>query len=415
MKTSNLVSRIALSMALAVGIAGAGTIVAPAAIAGEAKKPTVSPAVGKPLQEAQTLLNGGKAKEAAAKAAEAVSASKTPYEVLVSNQIMAGAALKAGDTAGAAKALEGMLASGQVPDPNPIRKTLIQIHYQAKNFPKTIEAANAYLKDNPNDTEIPILVAQSYYLQNDFKRSADYLKSYVKSANSAGRAVKEDTLTLLMSAEYKIENDAGVASALEMLITRYPKPQYMKDFIAINEKALRGGSTKTQLDVLTVKYNAGLFDGANDYTGMTELALQDGLPGLAKQVMDKGMAAGVLGTGAQKDRETRMLTMATTQAAADQKGLAAGESEAAKAKTGEALIKYGEAYSTYGMHDKAIAAIESGIAKGVADKDDAQLRLGIAYMQAGQRDKALAAFKAITPGSVSAQVAALWRVQKPGA
>ena len=59
-----------------------------------------------------------------------------------------------------------------------------------------------------------------------------------------------------------------------------------------------------------------------------------------------------------------------------------------------------------------IAVTEAGIAKGVTDADDAKLRLGIAYLGAGQRPKALETWKSITPGSVPAQLAALWRIQK---
>ena len=48
----------------------------------------------------------------------------------------------------------------------------------------------------------------------------------------------------------------------------------------------------------------------------------------------------------------------------------------------------------------------------VSHADDAKLRLGIAYLGAGQRPQALATFKSITPGSVPAQLAVLWRLQK---
>lgn len=415
MKLNTTVSRIALSLALAVGVAGAGMIAAPIAIAAE-KPPTVSAAVGKPLTEAMNLLKGGKAKEAQVKAQEAAAASKSPYEQLVSNQILINASLKATDYTTASKAIEAAIATGQLKpeESTAFNKTLTQIYYQQKNYPKTIEAAQNYLKLVPGDAESSVLIGQSYYLQNDFKKSADFLKGYIKASDAAGKPVKEDTLTLLMSADYKLNDDAAVRSDLEMLQTRYPKPQYLKDYIAMTEKSLRqnNATTKTTLDIFTVKFNAGLLTEPKDYAGLTELALQDGLPGLAKKVMDKGMADGVLGTGAQKDRELRMATMAKTQSETDEKGLAAGEAEAAKAKTGEALIKYGEAYATYGMFDKAVAATEAGVAKGTADKDDAQLRLGIVYIQAGQRAKALDAFKQITPGSAAAQVASLWRLQK---
>ncbi len=411
MKTSTTVSRIALSLALAFGVAGAGIVLTPPAIAGE-KPPTVSPAVGKPLQEAQALLKGNKGKEAAEKATAAVAAAKSPYEIFVANEILGASYINAKDFPNAVKAFEASLATGQMQGPEKVQrlKMLTQVHYQSKNYPKTIEMANQYMKEAPTDTEIPVLVAQSYYLQNNFKQASESLRAIVKSSDSAGRPVKEDTLNLLMSAEYQQKNDDGVRTTLEMLAVRYPKPQYMKDLVTMYEKTLRGGSTKTALDVFVVKFNAGLLTNAQDYTSLTELALQDGLPGLAKKVMDKGTADGILGQGAQKDREARMATMANTQAATDQKGLASGEAEAAKAKTGEALIKYGEAYATYGMFDKAVAATEAGVAKGVADKDDAQLRLGIVYIQAGMRAKGLEAFKAITAGTPSAGVAQLWRI-----
>jgi len=419
MKTSNTVSRFALSLALAMGIAGVGGVIAPVAIApalAAEKAPTVSPAVGKPLQEAQTLLKGGKPKEAAAKAQEAANAAKSPYEIYVSNEILGAAELQAKDYAALAKAFETSLNSGYMQGPEKVTrlKALTQVYYQTKNYPKTIEMATAFLKESPGDTEVPVLIAQSYYLQNNFKQASEYLRGVVKSSDAAGKQVKEETLNLLMSADYQLKNDDSVRQDLELLVARYPKPQYMKDLVSMYEKTLRANnaSTKTTLDVFVIKFNAGLITTPSDYAGLAELALQDGLPGLAKKVLDKGMAEGVLGTGATKDREARMLGMANTQAGTDQKGLAAGEAEAAKAKTGEALIKYGEAYATYGMFDKAVAATEAGVAKGVADKDDGQLRLGIVYLQAGMRAKALEAFKAITPGTPSAQVAALWKLQK---
>ncbi len=44
--------------------------------------------------------------------------------------------------------------------------------------------------------------------------------------------------------------------------------------------------------------------------------------------------------------------------------------------------------------DKAIAALEKGIAKGgVTDADEAQISLGIAYLKKGQKEQAREAFK----------------------
>jgi uncharacterized protein HemY len=414
MKTANIVSHVALALALSVGLTGAGFVAAPAALAAS-KGPTVSPAVGKPLQEAQNLMKQKKFKEAAAKAQEAVNLpNKSSFETYMANEILGGAYLQAGDYANAAKALEASLQTGEVKgeDKTQHLKMLSQIYYNVKNYPKTLDLGGQYLAEQPNDAGILLLVGQSYYLQKDFKKASETLRKLIRVQESSGGAAKEDTYSLLLNTEHQLNNDAGVTDVLSQLVQKYPKPQYIKDLIAINERALRGGTTKTSLDIYVVKFNAGVFSEAREYTEMTELALQDGLPGLAKTVMEKGMAAGVLGQGAQKDRDARLLTMANTQADTDQKNLEKGESEAQKQKSGEALIKYGEAYWSYGLYDKAIAATEAGIAKGVADMNDAKLRLGIIYKAAGKGAQANEAFKGIAPGTVPAQIAQLWKVVK---
>ncbi len=408
MKALNFVSRIALSLALAVTVSSAVPVMA-------ASKSTVSPAVGKPLQEAINLLKSGKNKEAVAKAQEGAAAAKSPFEIYTANEILINVCLKVSDFACAVKAVEASMASGQMPPEDKVQhlKILVQVNYATKNYAKTAEAGTLLLKETPNDTETQVLVAQSYYLQKDYKKASDSLRTIVRSSDTAGRPVKEETLNLLMSSEYELKNDAGVESTLELLAARYPKPQYIKDLISMKERGLSGSSSKTSLDVAVIKYNVGVFSKPRDYTDLTELALQDGLPGLAKKVMVKGNADGVLGKDpTAKDRETRLLNMATTTATNDEKNLAKGEAEAAKAKNGDALVKFGEAYWSYGMYDQAIAATQAGIAKGVTLADDAQLRLGIIYQSAGQKAKANEAFKAIAPGTVSAQLAALWKLSK---
>jgi tetratricopeptide (TPR) repeat protein len=252
------------------------------------------------------------------------------------------------------------------------------------------------------------LVAQIYYIQNNFKSASESTRALVKAAQGASKPVKEEWLQLLMSSEFKQDNNAGVMSALEQLVASYPKDQYWKDLIRLNEASMKGASTKTNLDIYAVKFYLGLVATPEEYSDMTQLALQEGLPGTAKRVMEKGMGSGVLGQGAQKERENRLLTMANTQADTDQKSLDKGEAEAKKQKTGDALVKFGEAYASYGQFDKAVETIQAGIAKGPQNADDAKLRLGIALIQAGKRAQALDAFRGITAGSVQAQIARLW-------
>ncbi|MFN3566676.1 MAG: tetratricopeptide repeat protein [Burkholderiaceae bacterium] len=77
--------------------------------------------------------------------------------------------------------------------------------------------------------------------------------------------------------------------------------------------------------------------------------------------------------------------------------LAAAEAEAVTAKDGAALVRIGLAYSALGQHDKAIALIEQGIARGGLKRPhDAKLhlgialvRIGLAYSALGQHDKGI--------------------------
>jgi len=410
--TKSRTAAVVAVLALATGFIGAEIVSAPnAAIAAEAKK-SLSPKM-KPLLDAVNLVKGGKVDEALAKALEADKVSgKSPYETLMVNQVLAAIYAQKKDFANAVKAMEAQAASGEMTadEQKKMQKQVATSYYQLKNYPKTIEVAGNYVKAEPNDTDMLVLIAQSHYLQNNFKETSAGVNATIKAARASGKPLQEGWLQLLMSSENKLGNDAGTTAALEQLIAVNPKEEYWKNLIQYAEKATRnvGNSTKNALDMYFVKMQVGTLSTAQEYTDMAQLALQDGLPGAAKKIVDKGFAAGVLGGGATKDREVRLQTMANTQAAADEKTLAAGETEARKAKSGDALVKAGEAYWSYGQYDKAAELIQEAITKGVTNADDAKFRLGMVYITAGKKPQAQEAFKGINPTSVPGQYSRLW-------
>ena len=412
MTKSRTVAMVAV-IALATGFMGAEIVSAPtAAIAAEAAKKTLSPKM-KPLIDAVNLVKANKIDEALAKAQEADKvAGKSPYETLMVNQVLAAIYAQKKDFANAVKAMDAQVASGEMSpeDQKKMQKQVATSYYQLKNYPKTIEVAGSYVKNEPNDTDMLVLIAQSQYLQKNYKGTSEGVNATIKAARASGKPVQEGWLQLLMSAEHEQGNDAGTSAALEQLIAVNPKEEYWKNLIQYAEKGMRnqGNSTKNTLDVYFVKMQVGTLSTAQEYTDFAQLALQDGLPGAAKKVVDKGFAAGVMGTGATKDREVRLQTMATNQAASDEKTLAAGEAEARKAKSGDPLVKAGEAYWSYGQYDKAAELIQEGITKGVTSADDAKFRLGMVYLSAGKKPQAQEAFKGIAAASVPGQLSRLW-------
>lgn len=404
-------SLIALSLVLATGFVGAEVIVAPQAAYAQ-KAPSVSPKVGTPLQAALDLQKKKQLKDALAKAEEAAAvAGKTPYETYLVNEILGSLYVQTGNYAKGTAALEASLATGQMPPEQGKEriKQLAGIYYQSKNYPKAIEYAQRYTKEVAPDPDMNVLVGQSYYLQKNYKQAAEILRATIKTQESARRNPEKQWLELLMSAEYELGNNDAMQATMEKLITLYPDPKYWKDFVSLSERSLRG-NTHNELDVLRLKQVSGLLATDREYTQFAEIALQEGLPGEAKLVLEKGNAAGVLGQPANKEREGRLLALATKQAEADVKTLVQGVAEAQKQAKGDALVKFGEAYWSIGDNEKAVELISAGIAKGVDNKDDAQLRLGIAHISAGRRAQALEAFKTITPGTASEKIANLWKI-----
>jgi len=83
---------------------------------------------------------------------------------------------------------------------------------------------------------------------------------------------------------------------------------------------------------------------------------------------------------------------------------------AARAKpTGDADVKLGAAYLSYGQNDKAIEALQRGIGKGgVKNPDEAGILLGIAYLRSNNKPEAIKAFQAVNKDPMMTHLAKLW-------
>lgn len=377
-----------------------------------AAKDTVSAKVGKPLQEAQGLVKANDFKGAMAKINEADAISgKTPYETKTINEFMAFVALKQGDYASAAKAYEQLLSVGGS-DPAELKQrlqALTQLNYQNKNYPKAIQFGTRYLKEVGGDVDIALLVAQAYYIQKDYLHTLEATQSLLKIAASAGQAAKENWYQLQMSSYHNLNRDSDVAEVLEKMLVSFPSDRYWKDMLAIVQS---GGSLNDRghVEMYRLKRAAGVLEN-DELVEMAEISLAIGLPGDAKSVLEAGFSAGKLGVGATKDRENRLLTLARTQSAEDQKVLDGQAKQAAASATGDLDVKVGEAYLTYGENDKAIEAIKRGLKKGgVVAEDEANLHLGQALFASKQYGEAASAFKSVKSDSKYARFARLWAI-----
>lgn len=373
------------------------------------------PEVGKPLQAAQELIKAQKYKEALAKVrdAEAVP-NKTAGESYMVERMRIAAASGAGDAELAARSFEALKASGKLPAAEQLRmlESLAGSFYRAKDYAKTITWGKRYLAEGGSNTQIRTLVIQSQYLAGDYAGAAKELVVEVQADDKAGRVTPEDRLTLLLNAAQRANDASAQMMAMEHLVAHYPKKTYWSDMLARLQRK-PGFSDRLALDTYRLMLATGSMRNANDYMEMAQLAVQAGLPGEGQQVVDKGFAAGVLGTGtpAEADRHRRLKELVAKRAAEEKQGLAAREAQAASARRGDELVNLGFSETFLGEPKKGLALMEQGIAKGGLKRaHDAKLHLGIAYLAAGDPAKAQAVLKTVAGQDGTADLARLWGI-----
>jgi hypothetical protein len=371
----------------------------------------VRPEVGKPLQEAANLLKANRAKDALAKVRDADAVpNKTPAEQLTIERMRGAVASRAGDSATAIKAFEAVFTGSRAGSPEQAQaaEQLAFQYSQTRDWTRTREWANRAKQLGGNSAELDKLLAFVNAQSGDFAVIAKDAQAAIEAAEKAGRKPEEADLLRLADALRRTGNNAGQAAVLEKLVTHYPKKEYWAIVLG-RIQSNPGFSQRLTLDVMRLKRATKTLETAADFSEFAQLALQDQQAGEAKQVLDEGFAAGILGKGAEAERQQRLLTLTNQRAADAPRALAEAEKEAAADKDGNNLVRIGFGYSALGQHDKGIALMQQGIAKGgLKRKDDATLHLGIALHRAGQKQRAAQVLRAVGGTDGTADLARLW-------
>jgi len=374
---------------------------------------TVRSEVGNLLQAAQELIRANRYKEALAKIEETERVrDKTPYELYVIDRLRGAAAAGAGDTEVAIRSFESAIASGRLSQTETLQimEALATLQYRNKNYADAIAWALRYGKEGGTGDKMNRLLIQAYYLNNDFPNAERELRSELQADERSGRVPAEDRLQLLANCYLKQADTPGHIATLEQLVTYYPKKEYWAELVyRIETRA--GFAPRLGLDAYRLKLALGIPITAGQFVEATELALQAGFPAEAKSFIDRGFAAGVLGSGADAERQRRLRDLATKGAADDQKTLAQDEAEASAAKDGTALVDTGFAYVVGGQLDRGIDLMERGIRKGgLKHPDDAALHLGIAYLIGGHKEQAIRTFNSVRGADGCGDLARVWAI-----
>jgi tetratricopeptide (TPR) repeat protein len=414
-KSKSLASKLApFVLGLAV-VASASFLPAKPASAADEKKPTVSKDLAKTLKAAQDALQAKPPKpaDAIAKLKEAeANPKKTPYDEHVINALLGTAYARQNDMADAEKPFEAQVNDGftEPGDLPRIVKAVAQINYSLKNYDKAIDYGNRAIKGGYGDEEINVIVGQSYYLKGDYKGTLKFFQPVVDADIKAGRTPKDQQLQLIMSSCVKLDDADCTTKALEKLVAYYPKPDYWKDLLyTLQQDRSQTQSDKNTLQLFRLMSEVDVLARADDYTEMAQLAMEQGSPGEAQHILEKGFQKGIFADQRTKDKNQRLLDQAKKAAAADQASLPKIEKDADAAPTGDKDVGVGLAYLGYQQYDKASDLLSKGLSKGgVKSEPEAHLLLGIAQLKAGHKDDAVKSFHAVKGDPALERLANLW-------
>ncbi|HVY24254.1 MAG TPA: tetratricopeptide repeat protein [Steroidobacteraceae bacterium] len=378
------------------------------------QKQTVSPKVGKPLQEAVALMSKRQYEEALTKVNEARAVpNKTEFEELAIDQYAASALLGLRRYADAAAMHEKILDSGSLtPEKAEAEnKMLIQLYVQTRNIAKLEEYVPKWLKTHPNDVEMQEIYAQVQFNAGQLKQAKETIESLISSAEKSGQRPKEKWLNDVVSISYKMAGgkiDKSTMSAIQKALHYYPTPTLWQNLLAGMKDDL-SNNDEVSFQLYRLMLALGVLKSGDDYTELAQLANHFGFPAEGVNVMQAGFDAKALGVGETKEQDVRKLAWMKKNMEADKAELPNEEKRAAQSSTGQEDVLLGEDYIGYGRFADAIEAIESGLKKGgVKNPDQAQMALGIAYYNNKQKDQARAAFKKVPESSDLKRIADLW-------
>jgi hypothetical protein len=408
----NKVAKTAVAAAVAMVL---GSTLSGAAKADDAQpppKPQVSAAAGKDLQAAQKALQAHKYDETLALLDKVrANPKKNEYDEYLADEFAFTALAAEKKYQDAEVPLEAAMTSKYMPAEE-LRTRLVQaatLNYQLQNYAKAIEFGERAMKNGSATEQLQTVIAQSYYLKNDFRNTDRFVRNMVDDQVKAGQTPSEETLQLGLSSADKLQDDAGTSRWLELLVTYHPKPEYWENLL----DTLYRGSTKLSdpqlLQVYRLSADVGVLKNGTEYAEMAQLALAQGSPGEAVTTLTKGFANNAFTTTADKNRNQHLLDSAKKDAAADQPGLAKNEADAVNAANGDRLVGVGLGYFGYGDYGRAAKDLAAGLSKGTTkDSNNARLLLGIALLKSGDKDGAVRAFHEVKGDPTSERLAALW-------
>ena len=362
--------------------------------AADTSAPKVTPAVGKPLAEAEKLLQATPPdyKTALDKIHEAQAVpNRSPIDDYDINLFLGQTAAALKDYATATTAFEAVAESpmlAQDDNKASMLQNAIILSTAASHYQKVIQYGNTLAAMGPLPYNIQERLAVAYYNTNDYARAKDYAEKGAAGAKAAGQQPEPAVLQIMVNSQIKSNNQSGAEATLEQLASQSGSPDVwgkLIDYMLTNSKP-------RDIDAINLMRLAAVTNAdveKLDWTLLASLSLRKGYPGEAMTAAKHGGKA----------------PGAAAKAAADERDLPREEA-VAKTKNGEFSVQLAEDFYGYGRYAEAETAARRAISMGgVKDPGEAHMVLGMALVGQGRYSDAVEAFQHVTSG---AKTAHLW-------
>jgi hypothetical protein len=281
------------------------------AVPAAAHADTVRPAVGKPLQQAELLIQARNYQAALLQLKRAAAVPHlSPYETVVIAEVHGAAASGAGEYRAAAQDYQQVLASGsEAPGQQTVLiQAIAGLYYQAGDDQSTITWVNRYIAAQGQDPRTRILLAQAYYRSGDYLHAEEAAQRDARAAQITGQAVPESELLLLANAARKSGDVTGYQAAQVELLSAYPSPAYWASAIDALVAAPEFPD-RLALDVYRLRRATGTLTAPGQYEDFAERAISAGRPDEARAVLAEGFSAHILSPAADSGHAARLRSL----------------------------------------------------------------------------------------------------------
>ena len=353
--------------------------------------------MGKPLQEAATLVGAKDYQGALAKIKEAQAApDRTAFDDYRINQFLGIVSFNLKDYATADQAFEAAADSPALPDEDKkdTLRNAFALSAQAKHYQKAVGYGLQLETLGVMDANMASDLAISYYNLNDKANATKYAQKSVDLAKAAGQQPPQAALEITLNNQAQSNNQAGAEQTLEQLALQYNSPQAWGQLIDVGFGA-KGMNDVTAMDLYRLKFLAKAMKG-DDYKLAGRLANQIGFFGDAVAILSAGGSGGA------------DLSKARNDAAKDKASLSSQIAQA-KRSSGEVASKVAEALYGYAQYADAEDVGRYAMTKGGAKYPyEAPLVVGMSLVGEGKYAEAVQVFNQVPGGEAAKKVAHLW-------